>query len=77
MMIRTQISFDKRLYRLAQIAARKEGVSLAELCRRGLKEILLRTHKKERWMDHLGSMASGDPRASTSVDEVVYNRPCP
>jgi len=33
-MVRTQISFDAGLYRDAQRAAKKKGISLAELCRR-------------------------------------------
>ncbi|MBI3072448.1 MAG: CopG family transcriptional regulator [Deltaproteobacteria bacterium] len=73
-MIRTQISFDKRLYDLARRAARRRGVSLAEMCRRGLSIALAEDGDAKPWMKHAGTVASGDPKASSSIDAVVYGR---
>ena len=39
-MIRTQISVDEELYRRVKIIARRKGISLAELCRRGLEDVV-------------------------------------
>ena len=39
-MIRTQISVDEETYARAKDAARRQGISLAELCRRSLAETL-------------------------------------
>ena len=40
--IRTQISVDEEMYARAKEAARRQGISLAELCRRSLAETLSR-----------------------------------
>jgi hypothetical protein len=78
-MVRTQISFEADEYEKARRAAEKRGVSLAELCRRGLRDALTReawgaADSRKPWMRHAGALASGDPRASESVDAVVYAR---
>jgi hypothetical protein len=75
-MLRTQISFDRSLYLQARREAHRRGVSLAELCRRGLCEILAREggQRTDKWMRHAGSVCSGDPHASENVDQVVYGR---
>ena len=76
-MIRTQISFDRELYRRARKLAKGRKISLAELCRRGLRDQLARAAGDLPWMRFAGMYASGDERASVSVDEVVYGRPEP
>ncbi len=76
-MIRTQISFDKALYRRAQRYARRQRISLAELCRRGVREALSHEASISPWMRFAGAFASGDREASRSIDEVVYGRPEP
>jgi hypothetical protein len=74
-MIRTQISLDERAYKDAKAEAREQGVSLAEFLRRAVAAALGKRHAAERpWMRHAGALASGDPAASTTVDEVVYGR---
>ncbi len=79
-MIRTQISFEKAEYEGARRLAARLGLSLAELCRRGLREALAReSHAAgqapgQPWMRHAGALASGDPGASESIDRVVYDR---
>jgi hypothetical protein len=78
-MIRTQISFETEEYEKARKLAERRGVSLAELCRRGLREAVAREKDasgdpSKPWMRHAGVLASGDDRASESVDAVVYGR---
>jgi hypothetical protein len=74
-MIRTQISLDEGAYRDAKAEASRQGVSLAEFLRRAVAASLVERHAAERpWMRHAGALASGDPDASISVDEVVYGR---
>jgi hypothetical protein len=75
-MIRTQISFEEELYREAKRAAKAQKVSLSELCRRGLRQVLgreARDDKNAPWMRFAGVVDAG-PGASESVDEVVYGR---
>lgn len=74
-MIRTQISFEKELYEQARKEARRQKISVAELCRRGLREVLgRRPQARGGYLRHLGSLSSGDRGASKSVDAVVYGR---
>jgi hypothetical protein len=74
-MIRTQISLADHEYREAKAEAARQGISLAELLRRALAAALVdRRSSKRPWMRHAGILASGDPRASLSVDDVVYGR---
>jgi hypothetical protein len=75
-MIRTQISFDEVLYKRAKGAARRQGVSLAELCRRSLAEAVARVDTKHPWMSFVG-VVDGEPTDSASVDDVVYGRDAP
>ena len=77
-MIRTQISLDEKAYREAKVEARRQGISLAEFLRRAVRVALPpRTRTDQPWMRYAGAVASGDPGASRSVDEVVYGRPRP
>lgn len=74
-MVRTQISLDERAYRSAKAQARREGISLAEFLRRALARALTEAAPDKRpWMRHAGSLASGDPDASATVNDVVYGR---
>lgn len=75
-MIRTQISFDSELYERARKVAKRKGISLAELCRRGLEEMLAREPSNKPWMAFCG-MFEGDENDSASVDNVVYAREVP
>ena len=77
-MIRTQISLDEDAYREAKLEARQQGISLAEFLRRLVAVGIRHRRTKQRpWMRHAGALASGDPKASRSVDAVVYGRPRP
>jgi hypothetical protein len=75
-MIRTQISFDEDLFKRAKAAARKKGVSLSELCRRGLAALLARDPSQKPWMAYAG-IVQGRREDSASVDSVVYDRESP
>ena len=75
-MIRTQISVDEDLYERAKRMAKRQGISLAELCRRSLEETLAREPSNKPWMAYAG-IFDGDEEDSTTVDEVVYGRGSP
>lgn len=75
-MIRTQISVDADTYNRAKEVARRRGISLAELCRRALEEILAREPASKPWMEYAGRF-DGNPEDSTSVDAVLYDRETP
>lgn len=76
-MVRTQVSFGESEYRRAQREARRRGISFAELCRIAIEREIGAVPRKKRWMRHAGAIASGDPDASRSVDDVVYGRERP
>lgn len=75
-MIRTQISVDADLYAKARATARRKGISLAELCRRGLEEAVAREPSDKPWMKYAGTL-DGSREDSSSVDAVVYGRDRP
>jgi hypothetical protein len=76
-MIRTQISFDRALYDRAKKVAKRQGVSLAELCREGLRAVVGREPVSAPWAKYLGQFSSDDDRTSESIDNVVYGRERP
>lgn len=76
-MIPTQISLEPEAYRAAKAEAAREGISLAEFLRRAVAMALRRPAGPRPWMRHAGTLASGDPRASETIDDVVYGRPRP
>ncbi|MXY25868.1 MAG: ribbon-helix-helix protein, CopG family [Acidobacteria bacterium] len=75
-MIRTQISVDAELYERARELAKRQGISLAELCRRSLQETVSREPSNKPWMAFAGDL-DGHPNDSTTVDEVVYGHDDP
>ena len=74
--MRTQIALDEDMYKEAQDEARRQGISFAEFCRRALALVLKRETEKEEmpWMRFAGSIDTGDPDLSISVDEIVYGK---
>ena len=72
-MIRTQISLDEREYDLAKDYARELGISVAELVRRALRDVLPPSGKAP-WMRFAGLVATGDPLSSQSVDDFIYGQ---
>ena len=75
-MLRTQISVDENLYRRARMVAKKHGLSLAELCRRGLEQAVASEPSEQPWMSFAGSL-QGEPGDSASIDTALYNRDRP
>jgi hypothetical protein len=75
-MIRTQISVDEELYRRAKLVARRNGISLAELCRRSLEAVVAKEPSRKPWMAFAG-IVEGTPSDSESVDDVLYGREAP
>ena len=72
-MIRTQISLSEQEYVAAKREAKRLGISLAELLRRALRTVLPVDDSKP-WMRYAGMIETGDPRASRTVDDVVYGQ---
>jgi hypothetical protein len=72
-MIRTQISLSKKEYQAAKREARKLGISLAELLRRSLRNVVA-VDESAPWMRYAGMIESGDPNSSQRIDEVVYGK---
>ena len=70
-MIRTQISLDREQYALVKKQAAALGISVAELVRRAVREILP-IKEEGAWMKYAGLVTSGDPHSSQSIDELVY-----
>ncbi len=75
-MVRTQISVDENLYRRAKLVAKRNGISLAELCRRSLEATIAKEPSDKPWMAFAG-VVEGTPNDSESVDDVVYGRERP
>jgi hypothetical protein len=74
-MVRTQISLGEAEYREAKAEARRQGISLAEFLRRAVALALAQRRKDAHpWMRYAGAVASGDPDASRTVDQVLYGR---
>lgn len=72
-MIRTQISLSERDYQLAKKHAKNLGISLAELLRRSLRQVL--PHQKGKpWMKYAGDVQTGDPQSSQKIDEIIYGQ---
>ena len=78
-MIRTQISLEADAYRQAKAAARRQGISMAEFLRRAVAVALgtPRGKSDRPWLRYAGVVASGDAKASHTVNAVVYDRPRP
>lgn len=70
-MIRTQISLEKHEYMLAKKEALARGISVAELVRRAVRQIVP-PEADAPWMRYAGLAESGNPRSSQSIDEIVY-----
>lgn len=70
-MVRTQVSLNEDEYEAAKREAQRLGISLAELLRRSLRQLLPADETKP-WMRHAGMVSSGDPMSSQRIDETVY-----
>jgi hypothetical protein len=72
-MIRTQISLSEEEYEAAKAEAARLGISLAELLRRSLRQMLPADQSKP-WMRYAGFVETGEKDASQKIDEIVYSR---
>jgi hypothetical protein len=72
-MVRTQISLSEEEYDAAKREAGRLGISLAELLRRSLRQ-LLPVDKSKPWMRLAGMVESGDSSSSQSIDDIVYGQ---
>lgn len=72
-MIRTQISLSEQEYAAAKREAQRLGVSLAELLRRSLRNVLPADESKP-WMKYAGMVETGDSLSSQHIDDVVYGQ---
>ncbi len=70
-MVRTQISLSEQEYKAAKSEAKRLGISLAELLRRSLRQVLPSDESKP-WMRYAGMVTSGDPKSSQHIDDIVY-----
>jgi len=70
-MIRTQISLSEAEYEMAKAEAARLGISLAELLRRSLRNILPPDNQNP-WMRYAGMVETGEQDASQKIDEIVY-----
>ncbi len=57
--------------------AKQRGVSLAELCRLGLRSVIGPPPSQAPWMKYVGTFTSDDEGTSESIDDVVYGRERP
>ena len=70
-MIRTQISLDEREYALVKKEANALGISIAELIRRAVRQ-MLPAQRQSPWMRYAGFVESGNANSSQSIDDIVY-----
>jgi len=72
-MIRTQISLSEQEYEAAKLEAERLGISLAELLRRSLRN-MVPPGGEPPWMRFAAMLSSGNPHSSQQIDDVVYGR---
>lgn len=72
-MVRTQVSLSAAEYVAAKREAARLGISLAELLRRSLRE-LLPVDESAPWMRYAGMVETFDPQSSQHIDDVVYGQ---
>jgi hypothetical protein len=75
-MIRTQISVDKSLYQRAKRTALRRGISIAELCRQGLEQVVASDTPTKPWMEMAG-IFEGNPNDSATIDSELYGKEHP
>ena len=72
-MIRTQVSLSKEEYQAAKAEAARLGISLAELLRRSVRQ-LLPADETRPWMRYAGMVETGEKDAGQKIDEIVYGQ---
>ncbi|MGH7541407.1 MAG: CopG family transcriptional regulator [Gemmatimonadota bacterium] len=66
-MVRTQIQLTIEQHERLRALATREGVSLAELVRRGVNAVLSESERHERWAHLLGAAGSLHDPSATDV----------
>ena len=72
-MVRTQTSLTEEDYAAAKREAKRLGISLEELLRRLLRQVLPADEDRP-WMRYAGMIESGDAASSQHIDELVHGR---
>ena len=72
-MIRTHISLSVSEYTAAKQEAQRLGISLTELLRRSLRSTLS-VNETKPWMRYAGMVATGDPKSSQGIDDLIYGQ---
>ena len=72
-MIRTQISLSEEEYIAAKEEAERLGISLEELLRRSLRE-MIRVDESKPWMKYAGMVETVDIHSSRNIDELIYGQ---
>jgi hypothetical protein len=75
--VTVHLSLERDLYEQAKEEAGRRGTSIGELIRSSLAEALEPRREAKPWMRYAGMLDSGDPDASSTIDEVVYGRERP
>jgi hypothetical protein len=69
--VRIQIGLDDQEYSAAKREAAALGISVAELVRRAVRQVLP-IDSQAPWLRFAGFVESGDQNSSQSIDDVVY-----
>lgn len=72
-MTRMRINLSEEEYEAAKREAERLGISLAELLRVALHNVLPADSSKP-WMRYSGLVQSGDSSSGRNLDEIVYGR---
>jgi hypothetical protein len=70
-MIRVEVRLSRREYAAAKREARRLGISLAELLRQSVRNIIPVEHA-QAWMRYAGMVESGDLRSTRRIDTVLF-----
>jgi hypothetical protein len=71
-MVRTLVTLDETEYKLAKKEAKALGISMAEFVRRAISHSLPPPSSSRPWMRYAGTVTTGVPNSSQTIDEVVY-----
>lgn len=74
-MIRTQVYLPEDLHREAKLVAANADLTLSDLVRKGLLEVVRKTRKKKRkdpFKNFVGSISGGPKDLSAKIDYYLY-----
>jgi hypothetical protein len=70
---RITISLDETTLKRVKELAKRDGISFADFCRRGIAAYVNRHSAEKPWMHDIGVL-EGDADGSAEVDAIVYGR---